>query len=159
MRYNPLTLVLLYIHFVPMAVDAALTYGTFMAAGHMLTESNPLIVLFGNWGVLFSAIVIVLHYFMITWYSERGVDECWLVVTIVCWGVLVRGLAIYSNIVAIGNPVSYEIASTSEAYSAPAKIAYYNMAVLIFAVIPFAIQYGSFKLFKLKYAMIKKVRV
>jgi len=152
MRYKTLTLVLLYMLFIPMALDAATTIGVYAAQGHLLTESYPLLVLFGGmWGLVLTFGVAVANYFMITWYAERGEGECWLVISLVVWGLLLRAVAIYGNIWAMGHPVSYEIASTAGEYSTAAKVDYYQTAVLVYMLIPIGLQYLSYRLFKVRY--------
>lgn len=143
--------------FIPIALDSAVTIGAYMAAGHNLAESYPLFVLLGGfWGIIGTAVVACLNYFMVTWYAKRGEGECWLVISIVCWTLLARILAIWNNIEFISHPVSYEVASTSESYSAAAKISAYYWFVGLFVLLPIFIQYLSYRLLKVKYKLVTK---
>ena len=156
-RYKTLTLILLYLFFVPLAIDGAVTYGTYKTNGHMMRESYPPFVLFGNtFGIAFVLLIAVAWYFVITKYSERGPNECFLTVSIIVWTLPARSLAILSNINAILHPISYEVAASSQELSAASKISFYGYFVALLIFLPIVIQYVCYWLFTQRYVVIDR---
>ena len=156
MRYDKLTLILLYLHFVPMAIDAATLLISVHIAGHALNESNPMLVWLGVWGIIPILLIIAGHYFLITWYSLRGEWQRWAIVSVVVWGLLIRTLAIRSNILAALHPISSEVALAAPQLQPAAKVAYYTNFMLLLFFVPVILQMTVYALYRIDYKMVKR---
>jgi hypothetical protein len=159
MKHSRLTLVMLYLFFVPLALDVASTYGVYMSQGHLNTEANPIYVLTSSRLVLLASVIIisVILYFFITKWSLNHKFVRWLLLSIIMWYLPLRTFAVWGNISTIYNPVPYSVTVTNPVYATASKISYYYIVVGLLLILPLFIQVVTYLIYKLDYDITRKL--
>jgi hypothetical protein len=156
MKHSKLTIILLYLFFIPLALDIAITYGLIITQGHGNNETNPIFILLGGnvpFTLLFTILLSILMYKVITKWSVGRDHVRWVLVSGLVWGLILRYIAIKNNLYIISHPVPIAETVNNVAYSAANKLVYYNVLVALVIIMPLVLQYLSFLLYRLDYNM------